>query len=464
MPQGNFILNTYIHLFGILFFAVLHTIDRYVLETIKFRRDIMPQKLFTRNFTFLMLGQASSLLGNYTLKFALSMYVLEQTGSATIFAGLLALAMLPTILLSPLGGILADQANRRNIMVALDTLSGLFVLMAGFALPAGDICVSGALLVLLSVLGAFESPTVQACVPQMLSGDNLVKGNAAVNQVASIASLVTPFLGSLFYSAFGIRPVFYAVAACFLLTAFLECFIQLEHKKAAYSPRISALIKEDISLSTRFLGREQPGILKLLLLAALVSLFVAGATVVGFPYLVRTVLGLSAELYGAAESALGVASVLGSLGVALMANKLRMRHLSTVFIAFGLCLIPCGMAFLLPLSALNRYFILLTMFCLSQAGCSFFSTYAISIIQGRTPEHLMGKIMSCVFTLSMCAQPVGQMVYGALFDHFSSSAHWVLIPSGLVVCLIGLFSKGFFRNFEGQAPSGRTEQTPAQEN
>ena len=73
----------------------------------------MKQKLFNRNFNLLILGQASSLLGNYTLKFALSMYVLEQTGSATIFAGLLALAMLPTILLSPLGGILADRANRR---------------------------------------------------------------------------------------------------------------------------------------------------------------------------------------------------------------------------------------------------------------------------------------------------------------------------------------------------------------
>ena len=83
----------------------------------------MKQKLFTRNFTFLILGQISSLIGNYTLKFALSMYVLEQTGSASIFAGLLALAMLPTILLSPFGGILADRANRRNIMVALDTLS-----------------------------------------------------------------------------------------------------------------------------------------------------------------------------------------------------------------------------------------------------------------------------------------------------------------------------------------------------
>ena len=75
----------------------------------------MKEKLFTRNFTFLILGQVSSLMGNYTLKFALSMYVLEQTGSASVFAGLLALAMLPTILLSPFGGILADRANRRNL-------------------------------------------------------------------------------------------------------------------------------------------------------------------------------------------------------------------------------------------------------------------------------------------------------------------------------------------------------------
>ena len=159
----------------------------------------MKPKLFTRNFTFLILGQVSSLIGNYTLKFALSMYVLEQTGSASIFAGMLAPALLPTIFLSPFGGILADRANRRNIMVALDTLSGISVLLASFAMLLDqDIFVISALLIILSVLGAFESPTVQACVPQMLSGDNVVKGNAVVNQVASISSLITPFLGSIF--------------------------------------------------------------------------------------------------------------------------------------------------------------------------------------------------------------------------------------------------------------------------
>ena len=401
-------------------------------------------KLFTRNFTFLILGQISSLIGNFSLKFALSMYILEQTGSASVFAGLLAVAMLPTILLSPFGGILADRANRRNIMAALDFLSGLSVLIASFAVPSEhDIFAIGALLLILSVLGAFESPTVQACIPQMLSGDNIIKGNAIVSQVASIASLLTPFLGSIFYTVLGIRSVFYTTSICFFVTAFLECFIFLDHKKSQSKTKLSSVIKEDFSDSMRFLCRQQPSILKLLLLAAFVSLFVTGTAVIGFPYLVRTVLGLSSNHYGIAESAMGIASVSGSLLVVLLAKKIYSRHLCMVLVSFGICLIPCGIAFILPLKTLPRYLILLIMFCACQLGCSLFSTYAVSLIQSKTPEHLMGKVMSYVFTLSMCTQPAGQIIYGALFDHFSDNVYFVLIPSGLLICLIGLLSRHF---------------------
>lgn len=409
------------------------------------------QKFFTRNFTFLILGQITSLFGNFTLKFALSMYILELTGSASVFAGILAIAMLPTVLLSPFGGILADRANRRNIMVALDLLSGAVVLISGFAMTAGhSIPVIGALLVALSVLSAFESPTVQACVPQMLSGDNIIKGNAMVNQVAAIASLATPFLGSLLYVTFGIQPILYAAVACFFMTAFFECFIRLEYHKPAKKSSVCAIVKEDFSTSMRFMLREQPGILKLLLLAALVSLFVAGTVVVGFPYLVRTVLALSATYYGVAESAMGVAAILGGLCVGLLANKMRMRYLTILFTALGVCLIPSGLAFLLPLGALGRYMVLLVMFCVCQFACSIFSTSAVSEIQKRTPKHLMGKVMSYVFTLSMCAQPLGQIAYGALFDLFSDKVYWILIPSGLLVCAIGWASKGFFVKLEKQ--------------
>ena len=411
-------------------------------------KAMKKEKLFTRNFTLLILGQVSSLTGNYTLKFALSMYVLEQTGSASIFAGMLSAALLPTVLLSPFGGILADRANRKHIMVALDALSGLSVLAAGLLLPLGrELWVIGALLVLLSVLAAFESPTVQACVPQMVSPQNLVQGNAVVSQVSAVTSLVTPFLGSLFYTAFGIGPVF-AAAVCFWLTALLECMIHLEYQKPPRTAGIGAIVREDLAVSAHFLRREQPDILKLLLLAALAGMFVSGTAVVGFPYLVRTVLGLSATYYGAAESAMGAAAILGSLCAGLLGKKLRVRDLSAIFLSFGLSLFPIGLSFLLPVGRMARYGVLLFFFCVCQLGVCIFSTYAITLIQQRTPEQLMGKVMSCVFTLSMCAQPVGQMVYGALFDCFSDSVYWVLIPTGMLICLIAVASRGFLKRME----------------
>lgn len=412
-------------------------------------KAMKKEKLFTRNFTLLILGQVSSLTGNYTLKFALSMYVLEQTGSASIFAGMLSAALLPTVLLSPFGGILADRANRKHIMVALDALSGLSVLAAGLLLPLGrELWVIGALLVLLSVLAAFESPTVQACVPQMVSPQNLVQGNAVVSQVSAVTSLVTPFLGSLFYTAFGIGPVFAAAVVCFWLTALLECMIHLEHQKPPRTAGIGAIVREDLAVSAHFLRREQPDILKLLLLAALAGMFVSGTAVVGFPYLVRTVLGLSATYYGAAESAMGAAAILGSLCAGLLGKKLRVQDLAVIFLGFGLSLLPIGLSFLLPVGTMARYWVMLFFFCVCQMGICIFSTYAITLIQQRTPEQLMGKVMSCVFTLSMCAQPVGQVVYGALFDCFSDSVYWVLIPTGVLICLIAVASRGFLKRME----------------
>lgn len=409
----------------------------------------MKQKLFTRNVTFLVFGQFSSLIGNYTLKFACSMYVLEQTGSAGVFAALLAVAMIPTVLLSPFGGMLADRLNRRNIMVALDVLSGLSVL-AAILLSCGSFSIPllGVLLIILSVLGAFESPTVQACVPQMLSGDNIIKGNAVINQIQALASLITPFAGSIFYVAFGITPVMAASAACFFLTALLECFIRLERPKILKRQSALQIIKGDLGDSMHFLRKEQPGVLKLLFLTALVSLFAMGVVTVGFPFLVRTVLGLSAEHYGAAESMMGIAAILGGIAVSLFANRWKLNKLYWLMVMMGACLFPAGAAFLLPVSPFVKYLVLVAAFFIGQALCSIFSVCALTAIQGRTPQQLTGKIMSYVMTISLCAQPLGQFVYGILFDAFQESVWWVLVPTGAVILSIGWLSSGFFSRLQ----------------
>lgn len=409
----------------------------------------MKQKLFTRNFTLLVLGQASSLFGNLIVRFALSMYVLEATGSAAVFAGILAVATVPTILLSPLGGILADRVNRRNSMVALDALTGISVLAAALLFsPARGVAVITALLVILSVLGAFETPTVQACVPQMQTGDNIIRGNAVVNQIAAVSTLTAPIFGSVLYVAWGIKIVMTISIFFFFMTAALECGIKLESILLERKSGIWAILKNDFTASMHFMLREQPGIFKMLLLTAAARFFVMGAAVVGLPYLVRNVLGLSAAHYGAAESALAVAAIFGSIAAGALITKLKLRQLSSVLAALGACLVPAGVAFLLPLGTVEQYGINVAAFCGVQIAATIFSIFAVSVIQQKTPSNMVGKIMAYTAAITLCVQPVGQVLYGVLFDVFHDAVFLVLIPTGVIVCILGQRTKKFFKGME----------------
>ena len=411
----------------------------------------MTQKLFTKNFILLILGQVTSLFGNYILRLALSMYVLELTGSATIFAGILSIAIIPTILLSPFGGILADRANRRNIMVALDTLTGISVLCTAIFLSENNaVTTIGILLIILSILGAFETPTVQACIPTMLTGDNITKGNAVVNQVASLSYLIAPMLGGIMYSILGLKPVMYASIVCFFITALFECFIKLSHQRPNKNGNMFSIIKEDFVSSMHYISKEQTGILKMLLLTSLSRFFVMGITVVGLPYIVRTILGLNAKYYGAAESTLAIATILGSIAAGLLTGKLKTRKLSLILSALGVFIIPAGIAFILPVNTITKYIINIISFSGMQIAVSIFSIFAVSLIQQKTPNHLIGKIMAYTSTITLCVQPIGQIVYGFLFDNFNNTIYFVLIPTGIIVCIIGLLCTTFFRNLEEQ--------------
>ena len=409
----------------------------------------MTEKLFTKNFSLLILGQLTSLFGNFILKLALSMYILEVTGSAAIFAGILSAATIPTILLSPLGGILADRADRRNIMVALDALTGVSVLCAALFLSERNaIAVISTLLIILSILGAFETPTVQACIPTMLQGDNIMKGNAVVNQVASLSYLVAPMLGGVLYAMLGLKPVLYASVVCFFMTALFECFIKLSCQHTLKQGGVLQIVKQDFLSSMQYISKEQTSISKMLLLTAFSRFFVMGITIVGLPFLVRTVLGLNAKYYGAAESALAVATILGSIAAGVLAEKLKIHKLSVLLASLGIFMIPAGIVFLLPVNGIIKYSITIASFCGMQAVISIFSIFAVSLIQQKTPNHLIGKVMAYTSTVTLCVQSIGQIVYGFLFDQFHSAVYFVLIPTGIIVCIIGLSAMSFFRNME----------------
>ena len=158
----------------------------------------MYEKLFNKNFTMVVIGQIISLFGNVILRFALSLYILDATGSATIFGSIMAVSMLPTIILSPFGGMLADRVNRRNIMVALDFTTAAIVFVFGLVLNENSaVPAIAVVLILLSLIQAFYQPSVQSSVPLLQKENHLIQANSVVNQVMAFSNLLGPVLGGI---------------------------------------------------------------------------------------------------------------------------------------------------------------------------------------------------------------------------------------------------------------------------
>lgn len=277
----------------------------------------------------------------------------------------------------------------------------------------------------------------------MLQGDNIIRGNAVVNQIASLSYLTAPMLGGVFYTMFGLQPVMYASVGCFIVTAAFECFIRLDYQRPARKEKILTIVRQDFTESMRYIIKEQTSIVKMLLLTAISRFFVMGILLVGLPFLIRTVLMLNAGYYGAAESTLAIATIVGSILAGLLGTRLQSHSPSVLLTLLGIFMLPAGIAFLLPVSPLIRYGIILVSFCGMQIVISIFSIAAVSLIQQRTPNHLIGKVMAYTSTITLCVQPMGQMVYGFLFDRFHNTVYLVLLPTAVIIGAIGLSATKF---------------------
>lgn len=409
----------------------------------------MSQKLFNRDFTLVAIGQLISLFGNAILRFALALYVLDATGSAAVFGSVTAIAVIPTILLSPFGGILSDRVNRRNIMVSLDFATAALALGLGLLLSEENaVALITAALLLLSVIQACYTPSVNSSVPLLQAEGNLVKANAVVSQVSMLANLIGPVLGGVLYGFFGAMPIILVSGVCFFLSAVLELFIHIPFQPLDAKTGILQIVKDDLRESIRFMTREQPDILRITLMIAVYSLFVVSTITVGLPYMVRTVLGLSSQLYGAAEGLMAAAGIAGGIASGFLADRLKTSRLYWLLVLSGAALVPVGAAFLLDCGPMTCYIVITICIMAMQLLIALFSIFMLSLAQGRTPSHLLGKMTAYIMTLTMCAQPVGQALYGVLFDRFAGSLYLPLIATALIAAAIGLASRGLFARLE----------------
>ena len=137
----------------------------------------------------------------------------------------------------------------------------------------------------------------------------------------------------------------------------------------------------------------------------------------------------------------------GGIGAGIFADRLKIRRAGSLVAAAAVCVFPMGAALLLCPSGMVNY-VILTLCCfVIMVFSTMFSVQMMSFIQTETPQQLIGKVIAVVLTVSMCAQPLGNALYGVLFEVCKGFEYTVVLFSGVTSLGIALGAVRIFRGF-----------------
>ena len=396
--------------------------------------------LLNPSFVSVIFAQVASLFGDAVLRFALPLYVLNLTGSAALMGAVAAAAWIPYIVLTPIGGVAADRVNKRRIMAVLDTL--LAVTCAAYLALDGVIDLIGLSICALIILYAAQSvyqPTVQAAVPFIVPRDSIVRATAIVSQISALSGLVGPVLGGLLFGLFGIEPVVLVSGVAFAASAVLIVVFVRIPRDAIERSNVGVVrtVVNDIAESFAFLRHDRPVILKLIFLVAGINVSLTAFILIGAPVIVTQILGLPNQYMGFAEGAMALGGLAGGISVGVFARRLKLDRAPLFLLVAAVALLPIAVILGVSMDAFVAYGVLLASLFVAMACATMFSIQSISFVQLETPGHLVGKVIALIMSLANCAQPVGQLIYGGLFDALRGNLVPVALGTALIAFVIG---------------------------
>ncbi|MBL3822511.1 MULTISPECIES: MFS transporter [Bacillus cereus group] len=402
-----------------------------------------------KDFYLMVSGQIITILGSTLLRFALSLYVLDLTGRADIFAGLYAITSIP-FLLAPLGGAIADRFNRRNVMVIFDFINAAIVLSFIVLLFTGSVSILliGTIMFLLAIVNAMYAPVVMASIPQLVPEKKLEQANGIVNGVQALSNIVAPVLGGILYGIIGLKMLLIISCLAFFLSAILEMFITIPFIKRVQESHIIPTIVKDMKEGFIYV-LKQPFILKAMLLAALLNLILTPLFIVGGPIILRVTMQISDTMYGIGMGLIDFATILGALSIGFFAKKLQMKTLYYWMLIIALLVIPVALSvtpFILNLGHYPPFILFILSSILIAMIMTIVSIYVITVVQKKTPNENLGKIMAIITAVSQCMAPIGQVVYGFMFEEFSMKIYLPILVISFIMLLIAVVTKKILSN------------------
>lgn len=382
--------------------------------------------------------QIITLFGNAALRFALPLYLLRRTDSAALYGSVTALALVPMLLGTLAGGVLADRCRKQKIMAVLDTVSAIgMAAAAAAAMPAAPVTplVLAALCLLYAVEGLYQ-PAVQASLPLLLNGAALARGNAVIQLVDTIDELLGPLLGSVLLHTLELRGLLLLCAVCFAVSALWERTLPIPYAPAARSC---------LRLPPKALFRQSRPLLRLAAVLALLNLAVVPAVTVGVPLLVVRYYAFSDTALAITQSAMSAGGLLGGVLAGAFAKRLSLRRgtaalwcITAVCALLGLAVLPCVPA------AAGYIAVTSLAFCM-MAAAALFQILLFTAIQAHAPTGQTGRFMSLITVCACLTQPVGQAAFGLLYGRFAALPSAVLFAAAAASIFINLAASHIFK-------------------
>lgn len=409
------------------------------------------RSILSKDFLLIAAGQIISLFGNQILRYALPLYLLNQTGSAALFGTISACAFLPMLMIYPIGGIIADRVNKRNIMVILDfTTAAITTLFCLLKEQINMIPLMAVVLMILYGIQGIYQPAVNASIPVLVENESIVQANSVINVISSTANMTGSILGGILFSIVGLMPILYVSIGCFCASAFMELFIEIPYEKKTTKRNILRVGFGDLKESFWFIFREEPVVLRAALIYGFVTMCLCSLSVISVPVLITQYMGFSAgkanRLYGYAQGVIAAGSILGGVLAGVFSKRLKPVHIPAVIQGSAVSIFLAGTALQMLKTSIGIYIVLVL-------GCSFmlllsslFQIQMLSYVQILTPNQFIGKVVSCVICVCMCANPIGQFIYGTVFEKIGDNAYLIFYIAALLVIGISVFARKVFRD------------------
>lgn len=376
-------------------------------------------------------GQAASILATCAATFAALWYITTTEDSAIMLAAGGIAALLPTAILSPFGGVIADTHNRKRVMIIADGTAGLFSLILALLIIFGFLSIPLLLLLLTirSAAQAFHGTSLMALMPELVSEDNMIRINTLDQSLTSASAIIGPILGIALYTALGFAAVLILDAACALFACICLALTKLPYAKNIHPTSCGVLA--DLSQSLTLINAK-PGILPLLVLVmAAMLIFLPLGTL--SPLMTYQWFGGNGFAASAVEASAGIGLLVGSIVMLIWGGG---KRFVPILITSGLLIgVGCIGAGLLPQSG---FFVFVILVSIIFAATAAFNAPILPLMQKQIPQEYFGRVMGIFGSLTALASPIGLCIAGPAAEACGVN-HWFVV-CGFLLCLCMLFA------------------------